>query len=52
MTAEERDREALSAVIDGEAQDLEVLRTLDAIAGDPSLRDRWQRFGVAHMKSE
>ncbi len=43
MTAEERDREALSAVIDGEAQDLEVLRTLDAIAGDPSLRDRWQR---------
>ena len=43
MTAEERDREALSAVIDGEAQDLEVLRTLDAVAGNSLLRDRWQR---------
>ena len=43
MTAEERDREALSAVMDGEAQDFEVRRMLDAIAGDHSLRDRWQR---------
>ena len=43
MTAQERDREALSAVMDGEAQDLEVLRTLDNVAGDPLLRDRWQR---------
>ena len=43
MTAEERDIESLSAVMDGEAQELEVRRTLDAIAGDASLRDRWQR---------
>ena len=34
MTAEERDRESLSAVMDGEAQELEVRRTLDAVAGD------------------
>ena len=43
MTAEERDREALSAVMDGEAQELELRRTLDAVAADASLRDRWQR---------
>ena len=43
MTIEERDREALSALMDGEAQELEVRRTLDAVAGDASLRDRWQR---------
>ena len=43
MTAEERDKEALSAVMDGEAQELELRRTLDAVAGDASLRDRWQR---------
>ena len=36
MTAEERDREALSAVMDGEAQELELRRTLDAVAGDAS----------------
>ena len=41
MTAE--DREALSALMDGEAQGLELRRTLKAIAGDRSLRDRWQR---------
>ena len=43
MTAEERDREALSALMDGEAQDLELRRTLEATACDGSLRDRWQR---------
>ena len=43
MTAEERDKEALSAVMDGEAQGLELRRTLDAVADDTSLRDRWQR---------
>ena len=43
MTAEEEDKEALSAVMDGEAQDFEVRRMLDAVAGDHSLRDRWQR---------
>ena len=43
MTVEEREREALSAVMDGEAQELELRRTLDAVAGDASLRDRWRR---------
>ena len=41
MKAEERNREALSAVMDGEAQELELRRTLDAVACDASLRDRW-----------
>ena len=43
MKAEERDTESLSAVMDGEAQELELRRTLDAVAGDASLRARWQR---------
>ena len=43
MTAEDRDREALSALMDGEAQELELRRTLEAVAGDASLRHRWQR---------
>ncbi len=43
MTAEDRDREALSALMDGEAQELELRRALEAAAGDGSLRDRWQR---------
>ena len=43
MTVEEREREALSAVMDGEAQELELRRALDAVAGDASLRDRWRR---------
>ena len=43
MTAEDRDREALSAMMDGEAQELELRRTLEAVAGEGSLRDQWQR---------
>ena len=43
MTAEDRDKEALSALMDGEAQELELRRTLEAVAGDGSLRHRWQR---------
>ena len=43
MTAEDRDREALSAMMDGEAQELELRRTLEAVAGERSLRDQWQR---------
>ena len=43
MKAEERDREALSAVMDGEAQELELRRALDAVAADASLRAWWQR---------
>ena len=43
MTAEDRDREALSALMDGEAQELELRRTLEAVAADGSLRHRWRR---------
>ena len=43
MTSEERGREGLSALMDGESQELELRRTLEAVAGDTSLRERWQR---------
>jgi sigma-E factor negative regulatory protein RseA len=43
MTANDRDVEALSALMDGEAQELELRRSLDAIAGNPALRERWRR---------
>jgi sigma-E factor negative regulatory protein RseA len=43
MTAEDRDREALSALMDGEAQELELRRALEAVAGEGSLRDQWKR---------
>ena len=43
MTAKDRDTEALSALMDGETQELELRRSLDAIAGDPALRERWRR---------
>ena len=43
MTVEEREKEALSAVMDGEAQEFELRQTLGAVADDASLRDRWRR---------
>jgi negative regulator of sigma E activity len=43
MTAKDRDSEALSALMDGETQELELRRSLEAIAGDPALRERWRR---------
>ena len=43
MTSTDRDKEALSALMDGEAQQLELRRALDAIGRDPALRSRWQR---------
>lgn len=43
MTVDDRDREALSALMDGEAQELELRRSLDAIASDAALRERWRR---------
>ena len=43
MTVDDRDREALSALMDGEAQELELRRSLDAIANDAALRERWRR---------
>ena len=43
MTAKDRNTEALSALMDGETQELELRRSLEAIAGDPALRERWRR---------
>ena len=49
MTVGEREREALSALMDGEAQELELRRSLDAIASNAALRERWRR---QHQVSE
>jgi sigma-E factor negative regulatory protein RseA len=43
MTTTDRDLEALSALVDGELQDLELRRTLGRVSEDASLRARWQR---------
>ena len=40
-------KEALSAIMDGEAGDLETRRLLDEIARDDALRDTWDRFHLA-----
>ena len=37
-------REALSAIMDGEAAELETRRVLDRVAEDDDLRDRWDRY--------
>ncbi len=49
MTVDQRDKEALSALMDGEVQELELRRSLDAIASSAALRDRWRR---QHQVSE
>ena len=43
MTSTDKDTEALSALMDGEARELELRRALDAIDRAPALRSRWQR---------
>ena len=43
MTTRDRDREALSALMDGESQELELRRSLDSIEGDDALRAWWSR---------
>ena len=43
----DRVKEALSAIMDGEAGDLETRRLLDEIARDDALRDTWDRFHLA-----
>ncbi len=43
MTANERDFETLSAVMDGEAGELELRRVLDSTSSDPALRATWRR---------
>ena len=40
-------KEALSAIMDGEAGELETRRLLDEIARDDALRDTWDRFHLA-----
>ena len=36
--------EALSAAVDGEAEELELRRVLNAVERDPELRDKWERL--------
>jgi len=43
MTTSEQDLAALSALMDGEAQDLELRRLLGSVESDPALRVRWRR---------
>ena len=43
MTTSEREFETLSAVMDDEADELELRRVLDATSSDPALRARWRR---------
>lgn len=39
-------RESLSALLDDEANELEVERVLSKAAGDPELRDTWVRYNI------
>lgn len=43
MKTRDDDLEALSALMDGETQELELRRLLGSIDADPALRERWRR---------
>ena len=43
----EQMRESISAMVDGEAQQLEMQRVLKASESDASVRDQWQRYQMA-----
>ena len=43
MTTRDKDREALSALMDGESQELELRRSLDSVEDDDELRAWWSR---------
>lgn len=43
MTVMESDREALSALMDGEATDLDLARVLRGVGTNPALRETWAR---------
>ena len=43
MTTRDKDKEALSALMDGESQELELRRSLDSVEGDDALRAWWSR---------
>ena len=47
MTTSEQDLAALSALMDDEAQALELRRVLGSVASDPTLRARWRRQQLA-----
>ena len=47
MQVTDKVKEALSAIMDGEASDIETRRVLDEIARDDDLRETWNRFHVA-----
>lgn len=44
-----RAAESLSAMMDGEAAELETLRTIKALSQDSTLRDKWHRYHLASM---
>jgi len=43
MKTNEQDLAALSALMDDEAQELELRRLLGSVSEDPALRARWRR---------
>ncbi|MCY3841448.1 MAG: sigma-E factor negative regulatory protein [Gammaproteobacteria bacterium] len=43
-TTRESLNEALSAVVDGEAEELELRRVLNAVERDPEMRAKWERL--------
>jgi Negative regulator of sigma E activity len=47
MTVDNRIEESLSALMDGEATELEVRRILKESSGDPLHRDKWHRYQLA-----
>lgn len=40
-------KEAISALVDGEASDIERQQALRALGDDPALRDQWERYHLA-----
>lgn len=40
-------KEVISALVDGEANDIERQQALQALAGDPALQGRWERYHLA-----
>mgnify|MGYP001157363925 FL=1 len=46
-TSSERLGESLSAVMDGEADDLALRRLIQESAGDPALAEKWERYHLA-----
>ena len=41
-------RESLSALLDDEANELEIERVLSKVADDPELRATWVRYNIVH----